>query len=152
MTELSGAPTLRAAGPAEASVVAALEEAGAAFPWTVDAVEGSLALPTTRAWLACDGDAPVGHLLASAAAGVGEVLTLVVHPDCRRRGIGSLLLARCREAWLAEAVTEAFLEVRAGNLGARALYAATGWAEVGRRARYYPDGEDAVVLRWELPC
>jgi [ribosomal protein S18]-alanine N-acetyltransferase len=38
------------------------------------------------------------------------------------------------------------LEVAAGNAPARALYAAAGFAEVGKRRRYYPDGSDALVL------
>jgi ribosomal-protein-alanine N-acetyltransferase len=40
-----------------------------------------------------------------------------------------------------------FLEVSDRNLPARALYAAAGFAEVGRRRRYYADGSDALVLR-----
>lgn len=38
------------------------------------------------------------------------------------------------------------LEVRTGNAAARALYAGAGFAEVGRRRRYYTDGEDAVLM------
>jgi ribosomal protein S18 acetylase RimI-like enzyme len=42
-----------------------------------------------------------------------------------------------------------FLEVRASNAAARALYASAGFVAVGRRARYYRDpDEDAVVMRW----
>jgi ribosomal-protein-alanine N-acetyltransferase len=40
-----------------------------------------------------------------------------------------------------------FLEVAEANAAARALYAAAGFAEVGRRRRYYADGGDALVLR-----
>ena len=39
----------------------------------------------------------------------------------------------------------ASLEVRDGNTAARALYATAGFAPVGRRPRYYADGEDAVT-------
>jgi ribosomal-protein-alanine N-acetyltransferase len=39
-----------------------------------------------------------------------------------------------------------FLEVAPGNAAARALYASAGYAEVGRRPRYYPDGSDALLL------
>ena len=38
------------------------------------------------------------------------------------------------------------MEVRDGNAAARALYRSAGFAEVGRRRRYYPDGEDAILL------
>jgi ribosomal-protein-alanine N-acetyltransferase len=43
-----------------------------------------------------------------------------------------------------------FLEVSERNAAARALYAAAGFAEVGRRRRYYADGADALVLRRDL--
>jgi ribosomal-protein-alanine N-acetyltransferase len=40
------------------------------------------------------------------------------------------------------------LEVRASNQPARALYARAGFVVDGRRPRYYPDGEDAVLMSW----
>ncbi len=49
-------------------------------------------------WVACDGDVLVGcgalHVLW---ADLAEVRTLAVHPDCRERGIGSLVLAQLLE-------------------------------------------------------
>ena len=40
-----------------------------------------------------------------------------------------------------------FLEVRSSNSGARALYAALGFSQEGRRRNYYQDpAEDALVL------
>jgi [ribosomal protein S18]-alanine N-acetyltransferase len=44
-----------------------------------------------------------------------------------------------------------FLDVAEGNGPAAALYRGLGFAEVGRRRRYYPDGADALVLRRDLP-
>jgi ribosomal-protein-alanine N-acetyltransferase len=43
-----------------------------------------------------------------------------------------------------------FLEVASGNQAARALYERAGFIRVGRRARYYPNGGDALVLRADL--
>jgi ribosomal-protein-alanine N-acetyltransferase len=43
-----------------------------------------------------------------------------------------------------------FLEVSEANGAARALYAAAGFEEAGRRRRYYADGSDALVLRRAL--
>jgi ribosomal-protein-alanine N-acetyltransferase len=45
-------------------------------------------------------------------------------------------------------VHHVYLEVRETNAPARALYAAQGFREVGRRAQYYRRPvEDAIVLR-----
>ena len=38
------------------------------------------------------------------------------------------------------------LEVRVSNVDAIALYEALEYKQVGTRARYYQDGEDAVVM------
>jgi len=39
------------------------------------------------------------------------------------------------------------LEVRESNVAAIALYDSLGLSRVDRRAHYYPDGEDAVVMK-----
>jgi ribosomal-protein-alanine N-acetyltransferase len=45
------------------------------------------------------------------------------------------------------------LEVRADNEVAQGLYRRRGFAEVGRRRRYYqPSGTDAVVMKRERPA
>jgi ribosomal-protein-alanine acetyltransferase len=74
----------------------------------------------------------------------GEVLSLVVDPPFRRRGIGKRLmlqvLGRSRESW--------FLEVRQSNSPALILYRNLGFQEISRRPNYYQDtGETAVVMR-----
>jgi ribosomal-protein-alanine N-acetyltransferase len=76
-----------------------------------------------------------------------HIATLAVHPLWRRRGLGEkLLLLMLRQARELGA-TLATLEVRAGNQAARHLYGRHGFAEVGRRKRYYQDnGEDALLL------
>jgi len=52
------------------------------------------------------------------------------------------LLERARAA----RAERADLEVRAGNAAAIALYASEGFVPVGRRRRYYGNGEDALLM------
>ncbi|MDP2064128.1 MAG: GNAT family N-acetyltransferase [Phaeovulum sp.] len=91
-----------------------------------------------------------GFVLGRALAGEAELLTLAVAPAERRRGLGRALLAGFEAAARLAGAEAAFLEVAAANAPARALYAAAGWRETGRRRGYYrnPDGspEDALVL------
>ncbi len=132
----------------EAAALAALH--AAAFPpadrWGADAIALMLDLPGTFA-LHRPGQ---GFVLARVAAGEAEILTLAVHPEARRQGHGAALLAGAMASAVARGATAMFLEVAEGNAAARALYAAAGFAEVGRRRRYYPDGGDALVLRRDL--
>ncbi|MBV9757969.1 MAG: GNAT family N-acetyltransferase [Alphaproteobacteria bacterium] len=127
----------------------------AAFPpgeaWDAAAIAAQLALPTTFGLIAPAG----GMLLARAIAEQAEILTLAVIPAARRRGIArALLQAAGHEAGRRGARTM-FLEVSGANSAARGLYGAAGFVEIGRRARYYWDGTDALILSAPLspaPC
>lgn len=132
------------AQPVHAAAMAAIH--AAAFPageaWGADAIAAQLALPATFGLLAAAG----GMVLARALAEESEILTLAVAPAVRRRGLGRALLdAAACEASRRGARTM-FLEVSSANAPARALYAGAGFAAIGRRARYYSDGTDALIL------
>jgi ribosomal-protein-alanine acetyltransferase len=75
-----------------------------------------------------------------------HVIDLAVAPAARRRGIGRRLLLALLGQVRARGATAATLEVRPSNDGSRALYGQLGFVEEGRRPRYYPDGEDALLL------
>lgn len=81
---------------------------------------------------------------------VSDLMTIVVAPRGRRRGLGAALLdelvRRAREAGSDRLV----LEVRADNDPARSLYAARGFELLQTRRRYYPGGVDALVLALDL--
>ncbi len=135
----------------DADAIAAIESGAGFSQWSTQAVRGSLQRATTLAWLAlddADGSA-VAHLLTQHAADQAEVLTLAVRPGARRRGWAGSLLAACERRWQELGVREAWLEVALHNAPARALYHGRGWLDAGVRRRYYPDGSDAAVMRWE---
>jgi len=90
----------------------------------------------------------VGYVVALDAADEGEILNLAVAPAMRRTGLGRALVQQMLEALSDRGVRQVFLEVRESNAPARALYAAHGFKEVGRRKQYYRRPvEDAIVLR-----
>lgn len=93
---------------------------------------------------------PGGFLLGRVSADEAELLTLAVAPEARRSGLGRLLTSGFAATSRGRGATRAFLEVAAGNVGARALYSGLGWREAGRRRNYYAAGLDALVLRLEL--
>jgi N6-L-threonylcarbamoyladenine synthase len=83
----------------------------------------------------------VGWLEERLVASELYVLGVGVDPAWRRRGVATALVRAC----LVRA-SVVHLEVRASNAAARRLYAGLGFDEVGLRARYYDDGDDAVLL------
>ena len=80
-----------------------------------------------------------------------HLMNLAVAPEWRRRGLGRFLLRLARDLGARRGAREAWLEVRAGNLPALALYLSQGFTEVGRRRGYYSrPREDALLLRAPL--
>ncbi|HEY1499757.1 MAG TPA: GNAT family N-acetyltransferase [Acidobacteriaceae bacterium] len=86
-------------------------------------------------------------LLVDGEQNLCQLDSIAVHPDARRRALGSALL-RALLAWAVENGAHHFsLEVRAGNAAALALYQRLGFLPEGRRPRYYTHPqEDALIL------
>jgi ribosomal-protein-alanine N-acetyltransferase len=100
-------------------------------------------------------EAPDGFILLRTVADEAEILTLAVHPEARRRGLGARLVREGGSAAAARGAARLFLEVADDNTAALALYARAGFTEAGRRPGYYarPDGhrQDALILSLILP-
>jgi len=73
-----------------------------------------------------------------------EVTVVATHPDRQRKGDMSFLLSYTLDR--RSPSERIWLEVHAQNLPALALYQRLGFAEVGRRPKYYRDGGDAVLM------
>lgn len=119
-------------------------------PWDDEAFSWLLALRGAFGHFGWCDDAAAGFILARDLGGEAEILTFGVLPEMRRAGIGTALL----EAAIAEAGRRGHgslvLEVAADNDAARLLYETLGFAQVGRRPRYYRRGRepaDALILR-----
>ncbi|HJW42414.1 MAG TPA: GNAT family N-acetyltransferase [Rhizomicrobium sp.] len=128
--------------------LAAIHAACFAQAWDVQAL--SELLVAAGAFCLSGGE---GFILARAAGGESEILTLAVSPSARRRGTASELVAAAADHARRLGAQSMFLEVAVGNLAARALYGKLGFAEAGRRKGYYAGSppEDALILRSDLP-
>lgn len=90
---------------------------------------------------------PVGYLLFMAAADEGELLRIGVSPTVWRSGIGQALISWMNQYVLAKEIAVVWLEVRAGNQAARALYEKNGFVLQGYRKNYYhAPQEDAAIM------
>lgn len=79
-----------------------------------------------------------------------HLLNLAAHPEHRRRGIGTRLMRHLIAVARGHSCRYVTLEVRRGNHAAQALYQGHGFEAMGMRARYYSDGEDAIVMTLTL--
>ena len=136
-------------GLAHARLIAGMHHICFAEPWSEKAMAELLALPGVFGWLAA-GEEPQGFALARIAADEAEILTILVLPPYRRHGLGRRLLDRVIDNAKMHSVAKMFLEVAASNGAAQALYSNLGFAEVGRRPRYYANGGDALLLAKNL--
>jgi ribosomal-protein-alanine N-acetyltransferase len=95
----------------------------------------------------------LGFALLRRAADEAEIITIGTRPLAQRRGIARKLIAHAAARLAALGATSLFIEVAGSNAAARALYAACGFAEAGRRRDYYESRagrEDAIVMRKAL--
>jgi ribosomal-protein-alanine N-acetyltransferase len=95
-----------------------------------------------------------GHIVGYAVGRIvgleGELVSIAVRPELRRRGVGSALWTGLCDFFQRAGVKAVRLHVRLSNLVARAFYTKLGFEERGIERRYYADGEDAIVMRLEL--
>ena len=113
--------------------------------WDGHAMASLLATPGCI--VSCD---ETGLVMIRVAADEAEILTLGVVPEHRRQGRGRTLLDDAARAASAAGARRLFIDVAARNRAAIALYEGYGFVEVGRRPRYYEDGDDARVMAIEL--
>ena len=139
--------TVRPLTDADLKEVLAIERSCFPDPWSENVFRSALA-DGLSLWLAAEKAGKlVGYAGMQAVLDEGYIDNVAVDPGFRRRGAASALL----EALIAEAERRKLrflsLEVRAGNEGAIALYAAFGFLPVGRRKGYYlRPPEDALIM------
>lgn len=136
--------------------VVEIEEATGLSRWGWEAYYGELARPRETIMLVArplsqerrvEGHAVMGFIAARLAAGELHVNNMAVREEWRTRGLGSELLGAALREGKRRGARKAFLEVRASNEAAQALYAKFGFERSGRRSMYYADPvEDALVM------
>jgi ribosomal-protein-alanine N-acetyltransferase len=135
---------------ADVDEVHALETSAYSFPWTRGNFVDSLAAGhLSQVLRAADGEL-IGYWIAMPGVDEMHLLNLAVAPAHQHRGHGrhmlDALVRRCRDSRL----SSLWLEVRASNARAQALYERYGFVAVGRRRDYYPAArgrrEDAVLM------
>jgi len=145
---------IEAASAEQAEVLGALHARAFDKPWTVAEIAKLMENSAVFALISRNGATMQGFVMAWAAAGDAELLTVAVAPEARRKGVGASLVTSAGVAALVRGAVSMHLEVAEDNTAARALYAKLGYQEAGRRSAYYggPAGSvDAIVMRRTLP-
>lgn len=136
--------------PEDLDAVAVIERF-APDPWNRSQLSEELRAPFARCLVLCAGGKIAGFCTAQLAADEATLNAITVDPACRRRGYGRQLLTALQELLRAQGAAAVYLEVRSQNAAAIALYHAMGYADTGRRPRFYRSPtDDALTMKKDL--
>lgn len=144
--------TLRRAGSNDLPSIHALEATCFSDPWSEDALRRAFGDTITEFVVIEDDGDVFGYAMFSVVLEDAEIMSVAVAPDRRGCGAGRALMHTVLESASERGATQCFLEVRASNTPARALYASLGFTEVRTIRSYYRrPTEDAIVMLRVLP-
>jgi ribosomal-protein-alanine N-acetyltransferase len=132
--------------------VMAVEQRAYPFPWSEGNFRDCLRAGY-HSWLFTLDTRIVGYGVMSVFVGEAQILNLCIEPELHGQGLGRRLLQRLLNEAKAHNADTAFLEVRASNQAAIALYLSSGFNQIGARRDYYPAAggrEDALILGLSL--
>jgi ribosomal-protein-alanine N-acetyltransferase len=148
--QLDTVPRLRRMDVPDLDAVMAIENAVYTHPWTRSNFVDSLGVGH-HCWVMECGAGIAGYCVIAIAANEAHLLNLSIAAGWQRQGLGTQLLQFVLGFAGERAAQRIFLEVRASNTPAIALYARAGFREIGTRRGYYPlfgGREDARVLEF----
>jgi ribosomal-protein-alanine N-acetyltransferase len=130
-------------------VLTILQESPEAANWSEQSLM-QIASDGSPTWVAEEAGKVCGFLIGRVVGDEFEILNTAVARTSRRRGIGSKLLVAALEFARQSGSSRAYIEVRASNSSAIALYKRHGFTPCGRRSQYYRDPvEDALLFSYQ---
>jgi len=126
----------------------AIECRSHAFPWSEKTFASNQGERFINLRLDADGRM-VAFAITQVVLDEASLFNIAVDPAFQRRGFGRQLLQHLIDELIKRDVLTLWLEVRASNLPAIALYEQLGFNQVSRRPNYYPTAsgrEDAILM------
>jgi ribosomal-protein-alanine N-acetyltransferase len=136
--------------PDDLAAVHELETASQSDPWNIQHFADELENAVASVDLYWHQDELAGFICSWLIDGELQILNLATLPSLRRRGIALHLLEHVITRSHGVGLTSAWLEVRLSNVPAIALYKRFGFTVCGMRSAYYPDGEDGLIMTYDV--
>lgn len=130
--------------------IAAIEAECFSDPWTRRMLAESFLSDRFEGVLLEEEGSVVAYGGMSIVLDEAEIQLVAVSEMFRRCGRGMQIMEKLLNIAKERGVKKVFLEVRVSNSPAQILYLKCGFRGLYCRTRYYPDGEDAVVMVKEL--
>ena len=120
-------------------------------PWSYEAFKNEFNNSTSFIFIGELDKKTIAYLVIRIVSDEMEILKILVEPDYRRKGIARSLLNKALEIAQDLGLNILYLEVSKKNLVALSLYKSFGFKEYEIRKDYYAKGEDAILMKLELP-
>lgn len=145
MTEM----ILRQADASDADAIYEIEKLCFPDPWSRESLRSELS-ENPRAFyvVAQIGSEIVGYAGLWWIVDEGHITNVAVKPGYRNRRIGSQIIEALLDHTGSAGIRSYTLEVRAGNISARALYEKFGFQVEGVRKGYYQVGHEDALIMW----
>ncbi|OIN07372.1 ribosomal protein S18-alanine N-acetyltransferase [Oceanisphaera psychrotolerans] len=142
-------PLFRPLSAVDLDAMQRVEQAAHAHPWSRRLLADSFGERyfTGSFWLR---EQLLGYFIADRILDESTLMNICVSPAWQGQGLGRQLMEQYLCGCEQRGLTRLWLEVRASNLPAQALYHSCGYVENGRRRHYYQSAsgsEDAVLMQ-----
>ena len=125
-----------------------IEEANFSTPWTANGFFTFL-IREDALFLTAEEDGEIlGYCGIILSLDEGEITNVCVREDCRKRGIGQMLMEGLIRETKKAGVRVWHLEVRQSNTAAQKMYLTCGFRAEGVRPGYYADNHEDAVIMW----
>jgi len=129
--------------------VCALEEACFAIPWSRESIQKEIEGNNMAIYFVAEQE---GHVVGYGGmwhvVNEGHITNICVAEECRKQGIGDMLLRRLIDEAHAREMIGLTLEVRVSNGSAQRLYTRNGFKPEGIRKNYYAETKEDAVVMW----
>lgn len=125
-----------------------IEQASYPEPWSADHFIAEMQKPYSKTLVLTDDETDasvVGYIIYWVQAEGASLLNVAVHPKWRGLGFAKRLIQEMIKEIVRDEISKIVLEVRESNQNAIFLYEKIGFKLTHRRAKFYSDGEAALV-------
>lgn len=141
--------TLRRASFKDAGAMSELDKLCFPSPWSKAAFEEEFSQKSISFYVVAEDK---GELLGYGGlweiGNEGHITNFAVHPEYRKKGVGTAILQKLLELTEDRGISEYTLEVRPSNKEAIGLYEKFGFKLGGLRKEYYSDNREDALILW----
>jgi len=141
---------IRPASEQDIERVINIEKLSFNIPWTIDFFKHELYNPVSFFYIMEIQNKLAAYVIFWIFKDESHIANVAVHPGFRKRGYGERLVNWVFDFCRRKGTKMITLEVNEMNTAARNLYRKMGFKIVGKRARYYENKYDALILTREL--